>query len=284
MDCIQSTASGEKKFDKIIFFGTGNAQSLNFYNTCFAMKCSGIDKYLLVDAGGGNGILNRLREAGISLSDIDSAIITHAHTDHIIGMVWIYRMVAAGMLKNADIPDFTFYGHDKSLKTLEMMVTMMLPRKFSALLGDRIIFKEVHDGETVNILGNDITFFDILSTKEKQYGFYIEGIAGGRRFVCLGDEPCVSQNKKLIINAGLVLHEAFCLYDEREKFKPYEKHHSTAREAALLSGECGVGKLLLYHTEDSHPADRKKLYSSEAAEYFDGEVFVPDDLDTISLN
>ena len=211
MDCIQSTASGEKKFDKIIFFGTGNAQSLNFYNTCFAMKCSGIDKYLLVDAGGGNGILNRLREAGISLSDIDSAIITHAHTDHIIGMVWIYRMVAAGMLKNAEI-------------------------------------------------------------------------AGGRRFVCLGDEPCVNENKKLIMNAGLVLHEAFCLYDEREKFKPYEKHHSTAREAALLAGECGVGKLLLYHTEDSHPADRKKLYSSEAAEYFDGEIFVPDDLDTISLN
>lgn len=284
MEHAENAANGAKKFDSIIFFGTGNAQSLNFYNTCFAMKCSGIDKYLLVDAGGGNGILNRLREAGISLSDIDSAIITHAHTDHIMGIVWIYRMVAAGMLKNAGIPVFTFYGHDKSLKTLEMMVTMMLPRKFSELIGNRIIFREVHDGETVNILGNDITFFDILSTKEKQYGFYIEGIAGGRRFVCLGDEPCVQQNKKLITNAGLVLHEAFCLYDEREKYKPYEKHHSTAREAALLAKECGVEKLLLYHTEDSHPTDRKRLYSSEASEYFDGTVFVPDDLDTLSLN
>lgn len=284
MELTENAVNEAKRFDSIIFFGTGNAQSLNFYNTCFAMKCSGIDKYLLVDAGGGNGILNRLREAGISLSDIDSAIITHAHTDHIMGIVWIYRMVAAAMLKNADIPVFTFYGHDKSLKTLEMMVTMMLPRKFSELLGNRIIFREVHDGETVNILGNDITFFDILSTKEKQYGFYIEKAACGKRFVCLGDEPCVQQNKKLIMNAGLVLHEAFCLYDEREKFKPYEKHHSTAREAALLAKECGVEKLLLYHTEDSHPADRKRLYSSEAAEYFDGTVFVPDDLDIISLN
>ena len=43
---------------------------------------------LLVDAGGGNGILQQLEKAGIRLGDIHDMFITHAHTDHILGAVW----------------------------------------------------------------------------------------------------------------------------------------------------------------------------------------------------
>lgn len=39
---------------KIIMLGTGNAMVTKCYNTCFVMS-DGTD-YLLVDAGGGNGI------------------------------------------------------------------------------------------------------------------------------------------------------------------------------------------------------------------------------------
>lgn len=45
----------------------------------------------------------------------------------------------------------------------------------------------------------------------------------------------------------------------------------------------GVKNLILYHTEDKNLAERKKLYSQEAKEYFKGNLFVPDDLDVVEL-
>ena len=45
--------------------GTGNAAVTQCYNTCFALRHP--NKTLLVDAGGGNGILIQLEKAGIPL-------------------------------------------------------------------------------------------------------------------------------------------------------------------------------------------------------------------------
>ena len=63
--------------------GTGNAAVTQCYNTCFALRHP--NKTLLVDAGGGNGILIQLEKAGIPLTDIHAMFITHAHTDHMGG-------------------------------------------------------------------------------------------------------------------------------------------------------------------------------------------------------
>ena len=46
---------------KLIMLGTGNAATVACYNTCFALCRE--DKYFLVDAGGGNGILSQLTES-----------------------------------------------------------------------------------------------------------------------------------------------------------------------------------------------------------------------------
>ena len=79
------------------------------------------------------------------------------------------------------------------------------------------------------------------------------------------------------------MHEAFCLYSERETFRPYEKHHSTVRDACELAQRLGVKNLLLYHTEDSDLLHRKERYTDEGRKYFAGNIFVPDDLETIML-
>ena len=44
-----------------------------------------------------------------------------------------------------------------------------------------------------------------------------------------------------------------------------------------------MGHLVLWHTEDKHLAQRKTLYSAEAREAFEGDLYVPDDLDVIRL-
>ena len=80
-----------------------------------------------------------------------------------------------------------------------------------------------------------------------------------------------------------ILHEAFCLYDQAEEFHPYEKHHSTAKDACELAESLRVKNLILYHTEDKNISRRKELYTSEGKKYFRGNIFVPEDLETIDL-
>ena len=50
--------------NEIIILGTGNAMVTRCYNTCFILRSSS-GKMLMVDAGGGNGILAQLERAGV---------------------------------------------------------------------------------------------------------------------------------------------------------------------------------------------------------------------------
>ena len=82
--------------EKITVLGTGNAMATRCYNTCFALHQG--EEILLADAGGGNGILVQLEKAGIDPAHIHQMIVTHEHTDHILGVVWMVRKIATLML------------------------------------------------------------------------------------------------------------------------------------------------------------------------------------------
>ena len=112
---------------KLIMLGTGNAATVACYNTCFALCRE--DKYFLVDAGGGNGILSQLQKAHIPLSGIHEIFVTHAHTDHILGVIWMIRMVAQAIQKGEYQGELRIYGHDKVVQVLDWICRMTLPKK-----------------------------------------------------------------------------------------------------------------------------------------------------------
>ena len=128
----------------------------------------------------------------------------------------------------------------------------------------------------------ELTVFDILSTKAKQYGFRAV-LPDGKVLTCLGDEPCNEKCFDYARHADWLLTEAFCLYEDRELFRPYEKHHSTAKDAGEMAQALGVKNIVLYHTEDKTIATRKQRYTAEAQAVFTGKVYVPDDLEVITL-
>ena len=78
--------------ETLIVLGTGNALATRCYNTCFAIENSA-GQVLLVDAGGGNGILRQLQSAKIDEAAIHHIILTHAHCDHMLGLVWMVRKI-----------------------------------------------------------------------------------------------------------------------------------------------------------------------------------------------
>ncbi|OUO57329.1 MBL fold metallo-hydrolase [Candidatus Avelusimicrobium gallicola] len=263
----------------LIFLGTGNALVTKCYNTCFALQNG--DEFFLTDAGGGNGILAQLEKARIPLPQIRSLFVTHGHTDHILGVIWVIRL-AASLFTRGKHPGLTIYCHDECEKKLRAFCQMTLTAKLQAVLDNGVRFVCLQDGDSFQAAGFACTAFDIHSTKTKQFG-YRAVLPDGQTLVCLGDEPYNPACQRYAQQADWLLSEAFCLFSEREQFKPYEKHHSTARDAACTAAQLGAKNLVLYHTQDNCLPERKRLYTAEARQCFSGPVYVPDDLQTIVL-
>ncbi len=267
--------------DRLIMLGTGNAAVTRCYNTCFVLQNG--ERAFLVDGGGGNGILQRLEQAGVPLSSIHDVFLTHTHTDHIFGLVWVLRMVAQGMNAGNYSGVLHVYGHAEGLSALEAICRATLPGKVCAHLHKDILLHPLADGEAFCAAGVSGTAFDIGSTKAKQFGFCLQ-LPGGGRLTCLGDEPYNERCESYAHGADWLLCEAFCLYADRERIKPYEKHHSTALDAGRLAAQLQVRNLVLYHTEDKTLSTRRADYSAEAAQHFCGTILVPDDNDIINLS
>lgn len=265
---------------ELIMLGTGHAMVTKCYNTCFVLKNK--EDCFLVDAGGGNGILAQMEKAGLPFLVLHHMFVTHAHTDHILGAVWVIRKIATLMYKDDYKGDFTVYGNGKVIHLLKLLCTEMLPAKFIKYIDQRIRLIEVGNKDSIHINGMDITFFDIYSKKEKQYGFQAI-LPDKKKLTCLGDEPCHVRNEEYVRGCDWLLCEAFCLAKESEKYHPQEKHHSTALDAGKIAQELKVKNLLLYHTQDSDLDNREAYYSEEAKLYFKGNIFVPRDLEKIIL-
>ncbi len=273
----------DKTTTQITMLGTGSATVSQIYNTCFLLKTP--STLMLVDAGGGNGILAQLKKVNVQISDIHHLFVTHAHTDHVLGVIWVIRMVAQckGYEELMHV-----YGNDKVMKVIKTIIDMILAKKQLAKVAERVVFHQLEDGDCFEVGDMKLECFDIQSTKEKQFGFRAElpsSDESGKPLVlaCLGDEPYNEQNRRYIVGADWMMCEAFCLYADRDTFKPYEKCHSTALDAGKLAEELGVKNLILYHTEEKTLANRKENYTREAAENFKGRIFVPDDLEVIEL-
>lgn len=265
---------------KLTMLGTGNAIVTECYNTCFVMQEE--DQYFLVDGGGGSTLLRQLKYAGIDWKNIRNIFVTHKHLDHITGILWMIRMICQNMNRGEYEGEATIYAHDEVIALLKDMAGKLLQKKETVFIDDRLHLQIVEDGESIKILDKKVTFFDIQSTKAKQFGFCME-LGKGEKLTCCGDEPYNVCEKQYAENSAWLLHEAFCLDSQAEIFHPYEKHHSTVKDACKLAAELNVKNLLLYHTEDKNILRRKELYTKEGREYFNGNLLIPDDLESVEI-
>lgn len=269
-----------QKMDKLHVLGTGNAMVTKVFNTCSVLELTG--QYFLIDCGGGNGILQRLKAANIDVDKIKHVFLSHEHCDHLLGLVWIIRNAAAKMLAGKFSDNLYIYCQNSLVEKIKTLCNLCLQKKLTKLFDDRIVFVSVADGEAKEILNRQFTFFDVLSTKAEQYGF-TASLENGKALCFMGDEPVNPLREHYAQNACWLLCEAFCLYSDADRFKPYEKHHSTAQDAAQLAARLNVDNLLLWHTEEATLDTRKETYTNEAKQFFSKSVYVPNDLEVIKL-
>ena len=265
---------------KLTILGTGNATVTECYNTCFVISDN--DRHFMVDGGGGNTILHQLKAAGLNWMDMRDIFVTHKHIDHLLGIIWMMRMILQNMNRGKYEGEATIYGHKEVIRILKEMAGEVLSAKEMKYIDDRLHMVVVEDGEEREIIGKKVTFFDIHSTKAKQFGFRMT-LPDGKSLTCCGDEPYRDCEENYAQNSDWLLHEAFCLDAQADIFHPYEKSHSTAKDACQTAEKLGVKNLVLYHTEDKNIARRRELYTAEGQPYFSGNLYVPDDLDVIEL-
>jgi len=265
---------------RLTMLGTGNALVTECYNTCFLIDDHG--HVFMVDGGGGNAILHQIKHAGYDWMDIRHIFVTHKHIDHLMGVFWMVRMICQFMHHGDYQGDAYIYSHGEVLGLIRDMARNLLLEKESSFIDNRLHLVEVHDRETDTIIGHKVTFFDICSSKTTQYGFRME-LEDGNHLTCCGDEPLTPSVEPYATNSEWLLHEAFCLYSQADMFDPYEKHHSTVKDACETAEKLGVRNLVLYHTEDKNLERRKELYRQEGQKYYTGVLWVPDDLESIEL-
>ncbi len=267
--------------EKIIVLGTGSASVTENFNTCFVLEDSK-GEYLLVDTGGGNGILRQLKKANIDLNDIHNIFISHKHIDHLYGLLWIYRFVDLAMQKGKYNGTLNIYCHDEVAKIIRDQVHTLLRKAQQQFLDKRIFINIVNDHEKVKVLNYDLEFLDINSKSDKQYGFKTS-LNNGKILAFLGDEPLYENLYNEVRNIDWLLHEAFCLETETDIFRPHEKNHDTVKSASVKAQNLNVKNLVLWHTQENLGKNRKERYTQEAKENFGGNVYVPNDFDEIIL-
>lgn len=260
--------------------GTGHGSVMNSYNTCFLLENNG--KNLLVDTGGSIQIIKNLHTKGYKITDIHNIFISHCHTDHILGLCWIFKKVSVLFLNSEYKEKMNIYCNDEVAESIKKLFSSVFPKVLQKILEENIIMHILHDGETVNVAGEDITFFDVHAKGNLLYGFETV-LTNGAKLVFLGDETCNPLLYDRIKEADYVMHEAFCLDSEENIPKVVKEHHATVKSVCETMSPFNIKNLIIYHTEDSHK-DKKELYTKEAKQYFNGNVIVPNDLDEIILN
>ena len=243
---------------KMHIIGTGTATVSKYINTSCVFEED--DQLFLVDGTGGSDILRAFDTMNLNWKKLHYAFLSHEHTDHFLGMIWVIRTIAELLELEEYEGDFYLYGNDVVLGKVLHVCRMILKKRSQAFLETRIKFVLVKDHEMKHILNYDFTFFDIGSTKAKQYGFLME-YDNGKKLVFAGDEPLKENGKKYSKNVDWLLSEAFCLFDEEPKFHAYQYQHQTVKEASKIAQDLKVKNLLIWHTEDQTGKKRKERYT-----------------------
>lgn len=263
----------------ITMLGTGSAFPERSYNTCFMLH-DGQSPLLLVDTGGGHDILNRLKALGCPAHTLRRMFITHAHTDHIFGAVWIVR-AHLNAWKKGELC-LTIYANTATLEALDGICRLTLLPAHYERFRKEVRRVDIAQQPSQEIEGVEFHFFDVRSGNVAQSGFMLDLPSTGK-LVCLGDEALIEQNMEHARGSRWLLCGAFCLDEDKDIFHPYEKHHHTMKDVAVMAERAHVRRLLIYHCEDRSLPHRQERYRAEAAKFYKGRVFVPNDCDTLKL-
>lgn len=262
-----------KNFCQIKFIGTGEPMTIKQFNTCFALLDKN-NECFLIDAGGGNGILKRLIDEKIDITQIKNVFLTHSHTDHILGALWLIRKIASLKVEYKCVFYMSKAVYDDFMALCNICVSGHMKKA-----EQRIEFRIVEHLENVMIGKNKVTFFDTYTKKVPQFACKIE--SNNKTIGFCGDIPLERENYKILENVDILIHEALCDSENGLKYNVYNRGHVTAKDAGKVAKELKVKKLILIHKADEYI--KNNILKEDASKEFDGEIITANDSTIIEI-
>jgi ribonuclease Z len=257
---------------------------------------------LLFDCG--EGTQRQMMRYGVSFG-LQDIFFTHLHTDHVLGVIGLLRTMslqartepmrlwgprgAARLLKRAE--DIGMDRLSFEVEIIELEAGQRVDRKEYAIvpfpvdhrgaraLGYAVVesdrkgrfnpdlarelgipegplWGEIHRGRAVTLADGREIEPDVLVGKPRP----------GRKVIITGDtRPCAA-TIDAARGADVLVHES--TFGEEEAARAVETGHSTAREAATVAAEAGVGTLVLVHFSARYSRDASDL-GKEARRVFE---------------
>lgn len=197
---------------QLLFLGTGNGMPIA--SSCTSMLLEDDHTNLLLDAMGGHEILVRFHEAQHDPAALQNIFISHYDSDHILGIVPLIRVFS----KAPTEAKRRIFCSAVTKEAIDSLFTFVAKRHYH-LAQQYIEFVIVQDGDTHTLGDWQATFFDLKSTKTHQMGISLR-FADGKKLTFLGDEPLQKHNEAIAMHSDILLHEAFCLDDQKISSSP----------------------------------------------------------------
>lgn len=293
----------------LIFLGTGGSVPTARRSTACLLARLGGDR-LLFDCGEGS---QRQMQRSTGLVQVDELFITHLHADHYLGIPGLLKTYdlngrerplrilgppGLGELFKALRRIFGRLGYEVELVELErgepvrgggyevcafevehrmraygyVLVEDERPGRFDPQAAQRLgvaagpDFKRLQDGQPVEGRAGTVGPEQVMGEPRP-----------GRKLVISGDTAPCEMTRLAAHEAQLLVHDASFADEEVERAA--ETGHSTARQAAALAAEAGVGMLALVHISSRYDV---RAVLAEAREAFPGAV-APRDFDLIEI-
>jgi len=242
----------------------------------------------LIDCG--RGCLMRLAAAGMAPAGLDHLLITHLHSDHVcdvndlITTRWITGFPALPLPMIGPVGTQQFI--DDTLTMLAPDIGWRIDHHEDITSSPEVSVSEVEAGvvfedHEVRIIAAPTEHKPVHPT----VAYRIE--AEGAAMVLAGDTvPCPALDDLCAgadVYVQTVVREDIISAIPLQRLKDVLDYHSSVADAAKTAQRTGVSTLVLNHCVPAPPAGTESEWVDLAAEHFDGEILLPDDLDRIPV-
>jgi ribonuclease BN (tRNA processing enzyme) len=237
--------------NEIVLLGSGGWIPTSRRATCSALVRAG-DQALVLDAG--TGIARLVEEAdllaGATTLDV---VLTHFHLDHVVGLAYLPALEGMKRLRIFG-PGEWLYG----MPTPTILERLIGPPFFAVELSSAVsVVEEITD------TGLSVGDIELRVRRQSRHSDPTLALRVGDDLAYCTDTAYDEGNVEFARGARLLAHEAWWTEDAPRD----ESAHSSAREAAVLARDAGVGGFVMIHVRPG--ADEARL-EAEAREVFDG--------------
>jgi len=246
------------------------------------------DTHLLIDAG--RGTVMRLAGGGSLPGFLAAVLVTHLHSDHVCALNdvitthWIMTQ-GGGSLRIYGPPGLAEFV-ERQLHALEADIGYRIEHHEVLTEGPKVAVTELAPGDSFEVGGVRIsTAATVHAPVKPTIGYRLEH--DGAVAAIVGDTiPCAGVDE---LAAGAdayiqtVIRRDLVELVPNEMFQDILDYHSGVIEAAQTAARVGAKRLVLTHMVPAPTPDQYPEWIARAAEHFDGDVVIGDDLTTVTI-